>query len=107
VGFLVTPLGLVVAGLAAAAGAGAYFAYQSGLLGDVLDALREKFGPLLSAAKEAFEGIKAALANGDIAAAADILWKALRVAWLNGRHALLTIWDKTTDGFAAAWDRLV
>ncbi|HEX6984370.1 MAG TPA: phage tail tape measure protein, partial [Planctomycetaceae bacterium] len=103
VGFLASPLGLVVASLAAGAAAGAYFAHQSGLLGETLDWLKDRFGPLVEQAKTAFGAIKAALSAGDFKAAASIAMAALKVAWLSGTHELMTIWDKVLDKFRDGW----
>jgi len=80
---MILPLGLL-AGIAAAGG-GAFVAFaDSG--GASLQALRED-------AVAAFGGIASALADGDIASAADVLWSGLKTAWTNGTSELAKLWE--------------
>jgi hypothetical protein len=77
-----------------------------GYWGDILDWLGNKFGLLKSDALEAFEGIAAALAAGDIGLAARILWLTLKTEWQKGTVALLTIWVEFKRTFLELWDGL-
>jgi len=86
---LLSPIGLVIAGVA---GLGAYILYATGAAGKALAWLKEKFGALADFAGQAFGGIKDALAAGDFALAARILWLSLKVAWEKGTGWLLGIW---------------
>jgi hypothetical protein len=84
VGFLLSPVGLAVVAVTALAGGAAYALYQSGILGETVAWLAEKFGPLADMATRAFEAIKKALAADDFAAAARVLWAALQLGFANG-----------------------
>ena len=77
---------------AAVAAVGATFLIQSGVIGDVIDWFGSKFAKLKQFACTAFDGIKAALASGDYALAARILWLSLQVAWQKGISVLLGYW---------------
>jgi TP901 family phage tail tape measure protein len=70
---LLSPLGLVAAGIA-------YLAYQAGAFDD-----------LKKAAVDAFAGISDAIKGGDIRLAAKVLWLTLKVEWLKGTAALRDI----------------
>ncbi len=88
-GALLTPIGLVVAALA---GLGAYFLWASGAGGKALAWLSERFDDLKGFALESIQGIKDALAAGDIALAAKVLWLSLKVAWQTGINWLKGYW---------------
>jgi len=86
---ILSPIGLVIAGVAALGG---YILYATGAAGKAIAWLREKFSRLAEFAGEAWQGIADALAAGDIALAARILWLTLKVAWEKGVAWLLGIW---------------
>lgn len=88
--FILSPIGLVVAAVAAL---GAYLLYV-GHCGKILDWLGDRFGDLKENAQKAMDGIKGALAAGDVGLAAKIFWLALKVEWEKGTHALLKIWHE-------------
>jgi hypothetical protein len=89
VGFLLSPIGLVTA---AVVGLGAYIVWSTGAAGKAVDWLGRLFGTLKDDALAAWQGITAALAAGDIALAAKILWLALKLEWQKGVAALAPIW---------------
>lgn len=70
-----SPIGLIVAGIGLAAGAVAYF---SGVLDEILGVAQTTFG-----------GMYAAIAEGDLAGAMDILWAGLYAGWLTGVEVLM------------------
>jgi len=90
IGLLLSPIGLVIAAVAAM---GAYLLYASGKGGEAIDWLRKKFGVLGTDASEAWEGISAALADGDIGQAAKILWLTLKMEWKRGIAGLAMAWE--------------
>lgn len=105
---IVSPIGLVVAGVIAL---GAYWAYTTGAIGKTTGWLGRVFGGLKADALEAFGAIKAALAAGDWRAAAQVLWSLLMLEWTKGvgwlrekwigfKSAFLEIWDEATFGLA-------
>jgi len=89
VGALVSPIGLVIAALVAL---GAYLIYVSGAGAKALGWLSAKFNVLKQDAVAAWQGIGDALAAGDIALAAKILWLTLKLEWNRGIAALQPAW---------------
>ncbi len=89
IAWLLTPIGLVTAAVVAL---GAYLVYASGLGGKALEWLGQRFGELSEFASQAFAGISDALAAGDIALAAQILWLSLKIAWIKGVQTLESVW---------------
>jgi hypothetical protein len=95
-GAILSPIGLVSAALIA--GVAAFFYYtDSG--NKALSWLGERFGELWKWTTEVFGGIANALAAGDIALAAEILWTALQIAWLKGTEAIYGVWVRFRTGF--------
>jgi hypothetical protein len=86
---IVSPIGLVVAGLA---GLTTWFVTSTQVGGQALGWLGERFGELRDTAGVAFQGIADALKAGDIALAGQVLWAGLKVAWLQGTAELTAIW---------------
>lgn len=60
---------------------------------NVFASLSEGFAFLHDTAAFALDGIRAAIASGDLAAAAAIAWQGIRVVWLQGVDQVLTVWD--------------
>ena len=89
IGFLCTPVGATIAAVVALGG---IFLYCSGLGGKALGWLGDRFKVLADDAKEAWGGIADALASGDIAQAAKILWLTLKMEFTRGVNALQTMW---------------
>jgi len=83
------PIGLVVT---AVLGLGAYFLYTSGAAGEAMDWLSEGFAELADEAKTSFGAIGKALASGDIALAARVLWAFLKMEWEKGCALLEKAW---------------
>lgn len=99
--FLLTPLGLVVAGLVAAAGA---FLYFSGVGEKSIDRMKGRFGELKDDATTAISGIAAALNAGDFELAFDIALKAVQIAWIQFTNELKAVWRDTWDSIAGTVD---
>jgi len=89
VAFLVSPVGLVIVAVVAVAAALLYF---SGVGGQIVTFLTNKFGALWAWTKNVFGGIAAAMKAGDLKAAANILWLALQVIWQKGLSNLQSGW---------------
>ncbi len=87
---MVSPAGMIVAVLAAAGVA--LFKFTS-LGSQATTFLGDKFGGLLTIAKDTFQGIADALKAGDIDLAAKVLWAGLNVEWRKGVKALSDIWN--------------
>lgn len=96
---LLTPLGAIIAGVAAL---GAYILYATGAAGKALGWLGGKFGELKGEAEAAWGGIADALAAGDIGLAAKILWLTLQLQWTKGVTALKRTWTSWKESFLKA-----
>jgi len=89
-GLLLSPIGLIAAALVA--GVAAWLMWtESGQ--KALDTLGGGLAALGNWAMEVFGAIGAALASGNLKAAADVAWAALKVAWQTGMDWLLTHWE--------------
>jgi len=86
---LLSPIGLVVA---AVVGVGAAILTTTGAGAEALDWLGKQFGKLRETVTKVLGGMADALAAGDLALAARILWLSLKVAWQKGVAALNTAW---------------
>jgi TP901 family phage tail tape measure protein len=113
-GLVLSPVGAI---LAAVTGLGAGIVYFAGGLSGLADL-----------ANTTFSGIYAAIAEGDLAGAMDILWLGLYAGWLKGVEGLmaavdpwvslfqntftylsatvLSIWDGMVNAMAASWDAM-
>ncbi len=74
----------------------------SGAGGAAIQWLRDRFGELSTFVGSVVSGICDALAAGDIALAARVLWAGLRVAWEQGIQPLRQAWIGFSAGFQRA-----
>ena len=108
VGTVLSPIGLLVAGVAAVvmlgpqirgAFGGAFdgVADAAGAVGSSFRAMAADatvvFSDLASTASTTFGGIYEAIADGDLAGAMDVLWAGLKAGWLRGVEALMNYVD--------------
>ena len=98
---LLSPVGLITVGLAAAGGA---FLYFSGTGASVLSFLGDQFDKFKGRSNETLEALKAALSAGDYKTAAQVLWLALKSEWIRGTNALMEKVDAWTEFFTASWE---
>ena len=89
IGALLSPIGLVGAAIV---GLGGYLLYVSGAGSEALQWLADAFSALKDDALAAWQGIGDALAAGDLALAAKILWLTLRMEWQKGVAFLQEHW---------------
>ena len=89
IGFLVSPIGMVIAALAAL---GAYTLTATEAGGKALGWFGEKFGQLKEEGVAAYGGIVKALKSGDMGLAAKILWLTLKMWWKRGVGWLTGLW---------------
>jgi len=101
---IVSPVGLAIAAIAAL---GAYIVYATGIAGKAIAWLGEKFSLLKDDALKAYQGITDALAAGDIALAAKILWLTLKMEWQKGVAWLMDKWIGFKEAFMAVWTEAV
>ncbi len=95
-GALLSPIGLIVA---AVVGLGAALIISTGVAGDALEWLGDQFGKLRERATKVVQGITDALAAGDVALAAEILWLSLKLIWQKGVAALNSVWLSARNFF--------
>lgn len=111
---IASPIGLVIAGVVALGAA--VFTY-SGIGGQAIQWLLDRFQSLRQGVGEVLEGIANALAAGDISLAARILWLGLKVAWKTGiaevekvlygfKNSILTVLHGAYSGALAASQEL-
>jgi hypothetical protein len=100
IGFLVSPIGLVTAGLV---GLGALFVTQTEAGKQMASELAAGFEGLKADALTAFGGISDALATGDIGKAAEILWLALKLQWTKGVNFVLGKWNEIKAAATNLW----
>lgn len=106
-GAMLTPIGAVITAVAAMGG---IFLYASGTAGKAIDWLGGAFKVLAEDASDSFRAISAALAAGDIGAAAKVLWTLLKMEWAKGVNILMQVWvgfsrffsEQTADAFYGA-----
>lgn len=118
IGVVMSPVGLLVAGLAAlavagpkvAASMGGMFAGVGGAVQSVAESIGSGFnaavsngmtvlGDLSNTATVTFDGIYAAIAEGDLAGAMDVLWAGLYAGWLRGVEAIMGAVDPWVSAF--------
>ncbi|MDX9911210.1 MAG: hypothetical protein RBS39_05215 [Phycisphaerales bacterium] len=88
-GAILSPIGLVVA---AVVGLGVAIVRYTDAGGKALSWLMDRFGELRAFVGRVAGGIGDALAAGDIALAAEVLWLGLKVAWERGVAELNAVW---------------
>lgn len=103
IGSLFTPFGALIAILVAVTVAGIYF---SGTWGNIVNFLKGAWATLKSDALEAFGGIEAAMESGNWAAAAAIMWSAIKLEWARGIGWIQTTWVNFSSEFAREFDAI-
>jgi len=98
IGAMLSPIGLVVAAIT---GLGVTMAISTGVAGEAIDWLGKQFGRLRDFVGTVVGGISDALAAGDIAPAAKVLWSGLKLAWETGIQPLRTLWNDFRFAFAS------
>jgi hypothetical protein len=101
---LLSPIGLVVAAVVAGTAA---FLYFSGIGGKVVEYLKGTFAGLASDMMAAFGAVGDALAAGDIALAAKVLWSLLKMEWQKGVNFLTEVWIGVKETFMSTWTETV
>jgi len=75
------------------------------VMGDALGWLSDQFSPLLSVAKQTFQGIFDAIASGNLQLAGEIAMKGLEVAWRTGIEILRDQWSTLTINLEGVLDQ--
>ncbi len=88
-GALISPMGLVIV---AATGIGIAILSMTDIASKTLRWLSDRFDELKDRALIAWQGIRDALASGDLSLAAKILWQALKVEWQRGIYQIESLW---------------
>jgi len=99
-GLLITPMGATLSLLAALA----TWAIKSGA---ATEWLASRFGPLVDNGREAIGAIAKAMTEGNIEAAANVMWAAMDYAWQKGTQSLRGLWDDFVAGMLMTWNDAV
>lgn len=99
--FLMNPIGLVIAGIGLATAA---FLYFSGYGSKLVQYLQDRFAEMGAFFGEAWGGIVAAVAKGDLGKAAEIAWLTVQVAFYSATADISAAWSKFCKGFLDVWD---
>lgn len=103
IGAILSPIGLVAA---AVAGLGLAVLTSSGVIGDAVAWVRGQFARLGGFVGKVVQGMADALAAGDVALAANVLWLTLKVAWHTGAAALLRVWSGVKRGLLVKFEEM-
>lgn len=95
---ILSPVGLAIAAIVALGGV---LIVTTGAGGEALAWLGEQFTRLRDWVAKVVGGISDALAAGDIALAAEILWLSLKVVWQQGVAALNKVWLEAKEFFVS------
>jgi len=95
---ILSPVGLAIAAIVALGGV---LIVTTGVGGEALAWLGEQFTRLREWVTKVVGGISDALAAGDIALAAEILWLSLKVVWQQGVAALNRVWLEAKEFFVS------
>ncbi|HEV56344.1 MAG TPA: hypothetical protein ENN87_02460 [Phycisphaerales bacterium] len=87
--FLASPIGLAMSSVVAL---GAVLLHVTGAAARALDWLAERFESLRDDAAAAYQGIADALAAGEVALAARVLWLTVKMEWTRGINFLEKAW---------------
>jgi len=98
IGAILSPVGLAIAAIVALGGV---LIVTTGAGGEALAWLGEQFTRLREWVTKVVGGISDALAAGDIALAAEILWLSLKVIWQQGVAALNKVWLDAKEFFVS------
>lgn len=101
---LLSPIGLVSVAVVTLGG---YLVHASGLGGQAIAWLGERFQALKSIATASLGAIGRALASGDLAAAANVAWAALKLAWVSGINTLQGYWVAFKNEALSITDSLI
>jgi hypothetical protein len=100
---MVSPIGLVIVGVTAAAGA---FLYFSGVGGEMVNSLVAKFNELKSIVLPVFDAIKTALMSGQWQAAGQVAMTGLQLVFRVATRDLYAGWLSMTTKIQNAWTDL-
>lgn len=98
--FLITPIGAVIA---IVVGLAAYFAATTGVVGQSLQWLRDRFSEAAGFIGEVWGGIADALAAGDLGLAMEVAAAGLQVAWVGAMTYLKGKWLDFKGYFLQIW----
>lgn len=94
IGLLLTPMGFLVASVITL---GVAIARYTGAGGKALRWLGACFQELRKTVTLVLGGIMDAFRAGNVALATEIFWAAMKVGWLKGKHAVLSVWHGFVD----------
>ena len=99
-GGLLSPIGLLGAAVAGLVG---YAAYASGAFQGLADTAGATWADIGQTASQTLQGIKEAIASGDMEAASRVAWAGLKTIWRQGYNWLHAGWLEFTSFFKRVW----
>lgn len=100
IGWLPGPLTLLAL---AAAAVGGYFLASSGQAGQAFTFIKERLGEVATTASQTWQGIRDAIAGGDLGAALQVLWAGVKLGWLQLTRELQDVWDNALAAIQSGW----
>lgn len=100
IGLLLNPIGLVVAAIA---GLGAYFVYQSGAITGAVGAIREAVTAIARDFKTTYLTMVHAIGAGDLQGAVKAVWATIKLEWARGINVLNNMWTNAKFFFIETW----
>lgn len=97
---LASPVAIVIA---LAVALGAVLLHVSGVGAEAIGWLGGQFAALRDESAQAFQGIADALATGDIALAATVLWNFIKLEWQKGIDFINHLWIGAKEFFVGLW----
>ena len=101
---LISPIGLLTIAII---GGGAAWLYYSGVVKSVLEWIANAVQPYVDIAVQSLDGIRAALASGNLELAAKIATNGILLAFEMLKLELMTTWAGLRNGFLGVWDSIV
>lgn len=100
IGFMLSPIGAVIAALGVLGGV---LLYTTGSGGAAIDWLSEKFGEIAEYSRKIFSGIVGLFSAGEFGLAAELVWSAIKVEWKSGILSITEMWYGFRDTFLNTW----
>ncbi len=97
---LISPIGLLSVIVIALA---ARFVDFSKISGQAINYLLTRFPKLTSGIQASISAMGKALAQGNLTAAVDVLWAAIKIAWQKGINFIQNIWFSAQNWLAMSW----
>jgi len=103
-GAIISPIGAVIASVAAL---GYYILFHTQAGADALDWLGKNFQRLMEFVNPVIQGIKDALAAGDLGLAAKVAWLGIKTAFQWGKNQVMGVWRGFVTGMVQKFEEAI